>query len=298
MKTFLLSLFLTAFAFAAVAETPQEKYAPLGRLILVKLESAPFPHPSRAEGHKYQKEQYDAATHYSDNTVAIFVPKGFRRTDKVDFVVHFHGWRNHVEKVLSYYQLPQQFVESGKNAILVVPQGPYDAPDSSGGKLEDENGFKRFMAEVMATLRKEGVIESEPMGDIILCGHSGGYKVISAIVTHGGLEEKVKEVWLFDALYANTEQFMGWFKRFPERRMIMIYTLHGGTKEETEKLMASLKDAKPPLPFLSKKEAEVTERDLKDNKLIFIYTDLEHDKVPHEHHAFREYLKTSGLRPI
>jgi len=298
MKTLLLPILLAGFASAARTETPQEKYAPLGRLIMVKLESAPFPHPSRAEGHKYQTRQYDAATHYTDNTVGIFVPKGFRRADKVDFVVHFHGWRNHVENVLSHYELPQQFAEAGRNAILVVPQGPYDAPDSSGGKLEDENGFKKFMVEVVAVLRKEGVIGSESIGEIVLCGHSGGYKVISAIVTRGGLEEKVKEVWLFDALYANTEQFMGWFKRFPERRMIVIYTLHGGTKEETEKLIMSLKDAKPALPFLSKKEAEMTEADLKNNQLIFIYTDLEHDKVPYEHHAFREYLKTSGLKPM
>jgi hypothetical protein len=298
MKELLLTFVLAGVVSTLRAETPQEKYAPLGRLIMVKLESAPFPHPTRAKGHKYGNQEYDAATHYSDNTVGIFVPKGFRRTDKVDFVVHFHGWRNHVENVLGHYELPQQFAESGRNAILVVPQGPYDAPDSSGGKLEDENGFKRFMADVMETLRKEGVIEKEPMGDVILCGHSGGYKVISAIVTRGGLEEKVKEVWLFDALYANADQFMGWFKRFPDRRMIMIYTLHGGTKEETEKLMASLKAAKPETPFLAKKEAQMTESDLKDNKLIFIYTDLEHDLVPYAHHAFREYLKTSGLKPI
>ena len=298
MKTFFLPILLAGFAVVAVAETPQEKYAALGRLIMVKLDSAPFPHPSRAEGHKYQNQQYDAATHYSDNTVGIFVPKGFHASGKVDFVVHFHGWRNHVENVLSRYQLPQQFAESGRNAILVVPQGPYDAPDSSGGKLENPDGFKRFMNDVMAVLRKEGVIGSEPMGDIILSGHSGGYKVMSAIVSRGGLEEKVKEVWLFDALYAGTEEFMGWFKRFPDRRMIMIYTLHGGTKEETEKLMASLKDAKPPVPFLSKKEAEISDHDLKDNHLIFIYTDLEHDQVPFEHHAFRDYLKTSGLKSI
>src|ERR1700722_1268794 len=190
MKTLFLPALLAGFAFAAFAETPQEKYAPLGRLIMVKLDSAPFPHPTRAKGHKYGNQEYDAATHYSDNTVGIFVPKGFRRTDKVDFVVHFHGWHNHVENVLSHYELPQQFAESGRNAILIVPQGPYDAPDSSGGNLEDENGLKRLMADVMETLRKEGVIEKEAMGDIILCGHSGGYKVIAAIVTRGGLEEK------------------------------------------------------------------------------------------------------------
>ena len=132
-------------------------------MILTRLPSAPFPHPKRAEGKTRNGKVYPADKHYSDSSVAIFIPKGFRSMGAVDFVVHFHGWGNHVERVLEHYQLIEQFAESGRNAILVVPQGPYDAPDSFDGKLEDEGGFARFMDDVMETLRERGDHQSQPL---------------------------------------------------------------------------------------------------------------------------------------
>ncbi len=299
MKTTLLfPLLLACLTISLPAQTLPERYASYGELLIVKLDSAPFPHPDRAQGHKYQQEVFTAEKNYSDNSVALFVPKGFRPTDQTDFVVHFHGWRHHIETTLSEYQLIQQFAKSGRNAILIVPQGPYDAPDSFGGKLEDTNGFKRFMGEVVTTLHGRGTIKTETIGNIILSGHSGGYQVMSSIVARGGLSDYVKEVWLFDALYARTEKFTNWFNEFPDRRLIDIYTLHGGTKEETEKLMASLKAAKPEIPFLAKNEADVTADDLKTNKLIFIYSSLEHNEVVYKQEQFYQYLTTSRLTAI
>jgi len=69
------------------------------------------------------------------------------------------------------------------------------------------------------------------VGRIILSGHSGGYQVnFSAIVDHGGMSDKVSEVWLFDALYAQTDRFLKWMDT-RNGRLIDIYTEHGGTKE-------------------------------------------------------------------
>jgi len=64
-----------------------------------------------------------------------------------------------------------------------------------------------------------------------LSGHSGGYQVIASILDHGGLTNTLKEVWLFDALYARTDKFLAsWDKS--HGRLIDIYTEHGGTREE------------------------------------------------------------------
>src|SRR5439155_8934151 len=112
-------LFLTATT-AWAAENLEQTYASFGRLIVTQFVSAPFPHPARAEGHKYKDKLYSAKEHYSDSTVAIFIPKGFRESKRVDFVVHFHGWNNTVAGTLSTYKLIEQLVASGKNAVLVV----------------------------------------------------------------------------------------------------------------------------------------------------------------------------------
>lgn len=291
MKTPMLLLFGCALL-PAQGEALPESYATSGELIVTQLVSAPFPHPNRAEGRQYKEQFYPAKEHYSDNTVAIFIPKGFHESGKMDFIVHFHGWKNHVERVLEQYKLIEQLVESRRNAVLVVPQGPRDASDSFGGKLEDPEGFKRFMAEVVETLRQKSGLKKKDfaLGQIVLSGHSGGYQVISAIVDHGGLTEHVREVWLFDALYAQTSRFLAWIDR-KQGRFIDLYTEHGGTKAETERLMATLKQRGTAL--FAGKEIEAKPADLRGNRLVFLYTDLSHGEVVQKRQEFRDYLKTS-----
>jgi len=279
---------------AAQAGNQSRSYADQGELLLAHLASAPFPHPQRSQGHKYKDQFYAAAEHYSNDTVAIFIPKGFRETGHIDFVVHFHGWRNNVEAVLGRYQLIEQLVASGRNAVLVVPQGPCNAPDSFGGKLEDRGGFARFMEEVAGTLRQKSALKLKPftLGGIILSGHSGGYQVISSILEQGGLTGQVKEVWLFDALYARTDKFLTWWDQ-SHGRLIDLYTEHGGTREETEQLMATLKQRG--ISFFAAKEADTTPANLRQERLLFLCSDLAHDDVIDKHKAFEQFLTTSFL---
>jgi len=276
-------------------ESWQTNYAAFGKLIVTPFVSAPFPHPDRAEGHKYHDEFYSAKEHYADSTVVIFIPNHFRATGQIDFVVHFHGWNNTVAGTLGQYKLIEQLCDSGKNAILIVPEGPHNAPDSFGGKLEDTNGFKAFMDEAMEKLRANGVLtNSNPeIGNIILSGHSGGYHVMAAIVDHGGLSEKNKEVWLFDALYGGTENFVEWQKS-ENGRLLDIYTDHGGTKEETETLMGSYKTNS--ISFFADEETNALPDNLLTNKIIFLHTGLTHNEVIFRRDEFAQFLKTSCLK--
>lgn len=272
-----------------------QQYATFGRLIVEPFATAPFPHPSRTNGYTYHNEFYSAREHYSDSTVAMFIPRHFRVTDHIDFVVHFHGWRHAVAGTLEEYKLIQQFADSGRNAILIVPQGPRMAPDSFGGKLEDTNGFKAFMAEAIDKLRASGALERTnfDIGNIILSGHSGGYHVMAAIVDHGGLSQNIREVWLFDALYGGTENFVAWQKA-ENGRLLDIYTDHGGTKEETENLMASYKAAGT--RFWSGEDTAVSKRALRGNKLVFMHSNMVHDDVVARRRTFEQFMKTSCLK--
>jgi hypothetical protein len=293
MKMFSLILF-GCLAQVATAQNVGAGYAAYGELIIKPYESAPFPHPKRADGHQYKDKFFSAKDHYSDSRVAVFVPKGFRETGSIDFVVHFHGWGNELTNVLHQYQLLEQFVESERNAVLVVPQGPKNASDSFGGKLEDPDGFKRFVDEVVANFRKHSAMKNKEftLGKIILSGHSGGYQVISSIVDHGGLTDHVKEVWLFDALYAQTEKFRAWAEK-EHGRLVNIYTEHGGTRQETELMMEAYKTSGT--PFFAAKESDIKPDDLGSNKLVFIFTELPHNDVVAKHKTFREFLVTSSL---
>lgn len=286
---------LVGFALtAAAAELTNAPAVPPG-WIFTTLATAPFPHPERAAGHTYKGQLYAAETHYRDNTVGLFVPPGFQPGPRVDFVVHFHGWFNHVAKVVTQYRLGEQFTASRRNAVLVVPQGPRDAPDSFGGRLEEPGAFGRFMADVLAALRTDPRFARAELGNIILSGHSGGYRVMSFIVAQGGLADRIREVWLFDALYGGTENFVAW-QESTGGRLLDIYTDHGGTKEETENLMADLK--RRGRPFLAATDTDAKPADLRAARIVFLHTDLAHDDVLAKRATFRLFLETSCLREI
>lgn len=281
----------------SAAEALEQRYVEYGQLIVRPFASAPFPHPARAAGHQYKDKAFPAAEHYADSTVALFLPKGFRETGRVDFVIHFHGWYNSVAGALKQFQLIEQFCASGRNAVLVVPEGPRDAPDSFGGKLEDQDGFRRFMEETVATLRQQGDLKRRDFvpGNIILSGHSGGYRVMAAILDRGGLAGTVKEVWLFDGLYAEAGKFLAWWDR-EGGRFINIYTDGGGTKDQSEAMMARLQQHGT--PFLAADDQQVTPAGLRAGRLIFLHTTLGHNDVLEKRRTFGQFLETSCLEAI
>ena len=291
----MLPALLLALATPAPAPAAAAEYTGPGRLMMKDLPSAPFPHPAREHGHRYRGTFYPADRHYSDSTVAIFIPDGFRGGPAVDLVFHFHGWFNHVAKALDEFALLDQFAASGCNAVLVVPQGPRDAADSFGGKIEEPGGFERFLADVMAVLHGVPGLEQAQPGRIILSGHSGGYRVMAHILDRGGVADRVKEVWLFDALYAETEKYQDWWDA-ARGRLLNIYTERGGTKAETERWMAAL--AARGTPFLAARDDAVTPEALSQNRLIFLTTDLGHDDVLARRRTFERFIRTSCLSPI
>ncbi len=298
VKIIVVSIILSNLLFAAVKpKTPftalEKKYAKMGSLIIAPMKYAPFPHALRDSGYTYEGEFYPKKGHYDDNTVVIFFPHHYRIADKVDLVFHFHGWRNRVDSVLATFQLVEQFVQAKRNAILVIPQGPKNAPDSFFGKLEEPNGFKLLVDEILRNLMFVGLTESVIPGDIILSGHSGGYRVISYILLHGGYTDNIKEVYLFDALYGQTEKYAYWLDHY-RGRFIDVYTENGGTKSESLNLMQDL--TAWGIPYFSVKEPELTDDMLKGNRLLFIYSPLEHNAVLYQTQNFYRFLNSSSLK--
>jgi hypothetical protein len=266
----------------------------IGESLTVRMKSAPFPHPKRSAGHTYDGKTYPAEAHYRDSSVMMFVPKGFKAAKTLDVVVYLHGWNNSIDTATAQFRLAEQFAESCKNAVLIFPEGPRFSPDSFGGKLEDSCGLQRLLAETMETLRRTKNINAK-LGNVLLAGHSGAYRAISYMLLRGGVP--VREVWLFDALYGQTEKFTHWLENDGKQRkgrFIASYTEGGGTKAECEKLMEDLTAWK--VPFCAREEQSLTQQDLKRSSVLFIHTDLSHNDVIARRSQFRQYLETSCLR--
>lgn len=304
---------------ASAAELIRKETSQYGTTYWGRFDHAPFPSPGSP---------------YKDNTIAVFVPEhycpvlikarprkkgqtlyscysekqwaklkksGYRlsKVDAVDYVIHFHGHSNTVEKALNNHKLREQFSLSLQNAILVVPQGPVNAIDSSAGKLERSGGMKRMLTEVHHFLRKQGVIGSrQHLRRLIITSHSGGYRAAENCLKHGGFE--VSELFLFDSLYAGTETFFEWIKEGKGRRLVNIY-YRDKPRARTRELGAMLASAG--IPVLKLKESEMDKPDFQRKKLarsrvIFVETDLGHSGCTRGRFNYRDHLFGSGLRRI
>ncbi len=269
-----------------------QRYEHLGHMLHIRSAYAMFPHALRDSGHVYGGAHFPAPEHYRDSSVAIFVPNGFRRTSAVDLVFYFHGWTNNIDTAFAKYRIVEQFCESGKNAVLVHPEGPKNAPDSFGGKLEEPEVFKRLVGDVLQTLHAYEIIQGETPGRIILAGHSGAYRVMSFILLRGGLTDRIQEVYLFDALYGQTEKFAHWIDH-SQGKFINIHTADGGTRQESLNLIDDL--AAWGIPFHAAPESTITAHDLRIHRILFIDSELGHSDVIYKRDQLREYLRASFL---
>ncbi|HEX9005842.1 MAG TPA: hypothetical protein VF889_01015, partial [Bacteroidota bacterium] len=258
-----LRIVLITLLISSLAQTQplDERYRDIGRVILFHSAHAMFPDSARAQGHRYEGTLYPPELHYRDSSVALFIPRDFRAGEAVHFVVYLHGWNNNIDSAFAHYQIAQQMAGSRRNAVLVFPEGPRNAPDSYGGKLERPGEFRKLLAEVVDTLIARGVLHSANIGSVVLAGHSGAYRVMSFILLRGGLTDHICEVILFDALYGQTEKFAHWLDH-AKGKFVDIFTPDGGTREETLSLIDDL--AAWGIPCRRIPEASLTERDLKE----------------------------------
>ncbi len=280
----IISTFLVLF-FAWVSAIAQP-----GKIIRFSSTNAMFPDTARAGGHDYNGKHYDAISSYGDSSILIFVPDGFSPEKKINFVYWFHGWGNSIDSACKQYRLLEQFTAAGRNAVFIFPEGPKNAPDSYGGKLERAEVFQGLMKDVVTQLANNKLIKPVTdfninVYDITLAGHSGAYRVISKIIN----KSPVNEVILFDAMYGGNDAYLQWLS-VPEHRFINIYTKDGGTFDNSHFIMNKLSDSLH-VPFVSVNEEAVTERLLSVNKKVFIFSLSAHNAVITTNDNWEKFLR-------
>jgi hypothetical protein len=239
---------------------------------------APFPDSARMNGHDYNGQHFAYEDHYDDSTVQILIPKNFNPKKQLELFVWFHGWNNNIDSA-GGFGLREQFIQAGRNAIFIFPEGPKNAPDSYGGKLERPEMFALFINDL---LHKLALNKSLPKNkrysikdcSITLAGHSGAYRVISKIIEYN----KIDELLLFDAMYGGNEAYLKWIAESKKHRFIQIYTKDGGTFENTNLIMNQLKDSLK-VDILSVTENDLKKDHLQSLKPLFIFSENGHNEV-------------------
>lgn len=288
------SMLTAIFLCASCAKEPPAAWvndypAASGETGFYRAEYAPFPHESRMEGYTRGGEFYSYEGHYSDNIVGVYIPDGYDPEKPLVFVYYIHGHRNNVWNAMLEFRLREMVEASRKNVILVFPEGPVNVPDSSGGKLEDQNGLKNLTEEIHAKLLLDQKITAGDVDEIILSGHSGAYKAIYHCLEKGGVEDKISEVYLLDASYGGLEEIANWIGRNRSDRFASIYTKH--LSDENQELQEMLDDND--LEYRIVDEDTAFEHVLRDTPRIFI----EANKSNHDQtvNMLEVLLTTSGV---
>lgn len=249
---------------------------PLGVTVYARLASAPYPHPEEP---------------YSDDTVAIFIPSALQADGdgNLDVLLHLHGHYNNVGHVLATQRLREQLAETGRAPLLVLPQLPFDAEDSSPGFLGEAGGLARLLEEVFEVVREPSVqaalARPTPAGArpgrVVLSAHSGGYKAAGQAAKLGGVD--VSEVWLFDGLFGQSIELGQWLAARrneppgPRRhRLVSYHRKNTKTADQTMLMMASL-DAAGMAYLFEKREGQATRAEFTRARVVFVRTGTLHN---------------------
>jgi len=229
------------------APAPKRELAPLSaaKTALVPFETSPFPyrgevpeknrpfldvvdgerlgHYSGRGGGTYWEDET-----YSDRRVLLHIPKGFDPRRPALMVVFFHGNEATLARdVRGRQAVPRQVAESGLNAVLVAPQFAVNALDSSAGRFWEPGVFAQFVGEAGERLtqlygdeRARGAFHGAP---VVIVAYSGGYQPAAFVLQGGRVDDRLRGLVLFDALYGEIDKFADWLGRRPPAFFVSAY---------------------------------------------------------------------------
>ena len=222
---------------------------------------------------------------YNDSRVLMHVPETFDIAKPGVIVVFFHGNGATLERdVRDRQRVPRQISDSGVNAVLLAPQLAVDAADLSAGKFWEPGGLKRFVAELsdhLARLYGEpGSSRTFANTPVIIVGYSGGFMPAAWSLEVGGLGNRVKGVFLLDAVYGELDKFASWIENNRAGFFVSAYTRH--TQRRDQELMQMLREK-------SIDVSDDIDRPLRPGSVVFVRTP---DGVTHRDYvtsAWTEY---------
>ena len=240
-----------------------------GRATTVALPHAPFP---------------DGAAPWTDSSVYLAVPPG-PRGDATGVVTHLHGHNATLAEILAVHHLPEQLALSGRDALLIVPQGPVEAASGNFGRLDDRGGHAALVADAWAVAYRDGAVDWPVPGGQVLTAHSGGYLATAAILRGGGLP--ITATHLFDAMYGERATFVAFALDGGVLRS--DYTSGGGTVTQNEAAARELRAAGAVVGDVLDDAA------LDDDLVTIAWTPVAHMAAPTVERIGARTLATSGL---
>ncbi|MBL8949969.1 MAG: hypothetical protein JNK82_04275 [Myxococcaceae bacterium] len=113
-------------------------------------------------------------------------------------VVYVHGFFDNADTAFWGHHLAEQFRDSARNALFIVPEAP---------SWRTDDVVWRDLDELLAATEKQARV-TLPKGPVWVIAHSGAYRTAQAWLSN----PKVERVILLDALYSADDDFTAWVK--------------------------------------------------------------------------------------
>lgn len=225
------------------------------------------------------------ATAWNDTTVLVAVPSSFVGGPSTNVVTHLHGFNATIPATSDAQALVPLMAASGRDAVLVVPQGPVNAASGDFGQLVQPGGHADLVRDVISVLYRDGLTSWARTGEQVLTAHSGGYQATAAMLRHADLD--VRAVHLFDALYADEATFEAFANGGGYLRS--NWTTSGGTADNNAAA----------LQWFASHGVTVggafTDDLLAAEPVVFALTGSTHERSMRDERAFARWLAWSGL---
>ena len=222
--------------------------------------------------------------------VIVHVPRRLDPRAPVHWLIFLHGFNSCTRALVASeatpceqggpahrgYGLAALHEQAHSNTLLIVPQLAFLARDSHAPRFEQPGGFARFVAELRAQLRARPGGERAP-ASISLLAHSAGYRAAAEILLDGESSAiEVRNVVLFDALYAHWDVFAHWLGAAAGRHLISLHTHSSDTTQGNRKLAALASGGKrgSAVPGLTIERVDTPHRAVPERHLLAVLEEL------------------------
>lgn len=170
-------------------------------------------------------------------------------------------------------------------ALFVIAQLAYLKRDTSPGRFIEQGMFRTFLEETLTAISKShslSTLRYSDIGSLTLLAHSAGYRAALAILENGDVADKVANVVLFDALYAEHSRFIEWASGAPHRLLISYFQGHATTYRLNKLLV---RDARSRLGTRAVYEGPATalSDNLANRRVVVLRSSFPHGSIPKHH---------------
>jgi len=226
--------------------------------------------------------------------VAIIIPPAYHPKARADLILHIHGFNldNHpLSYMLTHFAYAQGLMQSGRDAVLVVPLSYGRCDDFNQSLADSPAHFRAFVDHAMAAIQGAGLASTADPASITLTGHSGAYYPLGAIIQNGVYTDRVNELYLLDATYGRAEDFAKYAEDTHHRFWSAYHTYDPSMNEVNPEIMADLKQKG--LVYYDAPTANVSEQGIRANRVGFVVSDVDHDSTSVKY--FEQFLAVPPL---